>query len=92
MKWNNAEEKLPRVYKEQVEGGGNVYYASDCVLTYGKSGYAISTYYKEPGGKPYWHSWDENFPYDEEGNLSADASITHWMPLPNPPEEVEEDG
>lgn len=82
-KWINANERKPKMHREQCIIRGKVvceYDVSDEVLAYTDYG-AIVVAQCEPQS-------EENGGFCWTDNSGTSHNITHWMPLPEPPKEV----
>lgn len=76
--WIPCVERMPET---PYEGFGVHFYYSDCVLVAGKDWLGMAYYVVTEGGKSHWEF------ADARTNQVIDwVEITHWMPLPEPPE------
>ena len=83
QKWIPCSERLPET---PYEGFGVHFLYSDCVLVAAKNWMGMA-YYLTEEGKSWWEF------ADAQTKQRIDwVEITHWMPLPEPPEEVQNHG
>lgn len=84
--WISCSEKLPKLSNDVTEGGKykevDLWLESDPVLVYSDESKRIYTAILSA-----YDSLEEKNWINTE-NLDTIQCITHWMPLPNPPEEV----
>lgn len=77
MKWINVEEDLPEDDQDVL-----VYHADDFHITVGFFDKDNVQYYIESNGSKFFtgSGWETEISWAQKG------PVTHWMPLPSPPE------
>ena len=87
--WISVKDRLPEcdgiVYENGIKGSKLVLVYG--VNTEGEKTYGIARYLTDPQDKD-WNEWDGIMNGWDEAIYSK---ITHWMPLPEPPQEVEDE-
>ena len=84
MKWISVKDRLPLITKISV----NEYRCSEDVLCINKLGICYVARWSEQEGNRF-NFWN---PSGIQGKLSRAQSVTHWMPLPPPPEPPNDEG
>ena len=81
VKWISCKDKMP----DTPEQGMDAMY-SDCCLVCDAEGWVGMAYYLTNGQKSWWEF------ADAQNKIKIDwTEITHWMPLPEPPKDGEQE-
>lgn len=83
--WISVEERLPESYDRDLDWSETVLFRT--IQGHIHSGYRYkgrvqNSFYDDNWSSPYWLDESENLSFEEE-------LVTHWMPLPTPPTEKE---
>lgn len=74
--WISVKERMPKTVETINKNSEDEFSLSSPVLTFGKNGFAIAMVER-----------DEHHEIFVSLDLDAIAEVTHWMPLPEPPED-----
>lgn len=83
--WISVEERLPEIYEKDPDWSVTVLFMTaqgHIHSGYRNIGRPQTSFYDDSWTPPYWLDESENLSFEED-------EVTHWMPLPEPPEEVE---
>ena len=83
VKWISVKDRLPEEDGVYLVFQKHTYGTCIAVLRFAKDARKVDKYDFHRGWKNVWYRYDS-----EWGHITID-DVTHWMPLPDPPKEVE---
>jgi hypothetical protein len=83
MKWTKVTQKMPELTKTGEPDFE--YQTSGKLLLFDKDSGIIIGMFEKGGGDGSGVLW-ENWRIDDENDVYVLEAVTHWMPLPNPPD------
>ena len=83
ISWINVKDRLPNENGSYLVVYKAFQYAFVGVRQFAKDLYSIDKHKFPKKHRPGWYEYDDEYGYNERNN------ITHWMPLPNLPEECQ---